>query len=109
MDEVWEVRESMLGRPDLGSCTDAGGLPSEGLLLRESLVELEGEGERAGDRSWERLRSLDLVSLLRSRRKKPVRRPSLRESAIECTSSCLDLGDEEGESLGGWSTPGTER
>ena len=54
MDEECEVRESMLCRPDLGSCTDAGGLPSEGSLLSESLLELDGEGERAGDRSCER-------------------------------------------------------
>lgn len=55
MDEENEVRESTLCRTDLCSCTDAGGLPSEGLLPNESLLELDGEGERAEDRSWEGL------------------------------------------------------
>ena len=53
-DEECDARESMLGRPDLGSCRDLGGLPSEGSLLSESPLELEGEGERVGDCSWGR-------------------------------------------------------
>jgi len=93
IDEACEVRESMLGRVDLGSRTDAGGLPSVGLLLSETPLELEGEGERVGDCSLERPRDLDLVSLSRLRRKKPVKRPSLRESANECMSTLLDLGE----------------
>ena len=47
MDEAWEVRESTLGRPDLCSWTDCGGLPSGGSLLSESLLELVGEGGRS--------------------------------------------------------------
>jgi len=50
-----------------------------------------------------------LAFLSRSRRKKPVKRPSLRDSGIECASSLFDSGEEVGESPGGWSTPGTER
>jgi len=99
----------MLGRVDLDSWTDAGGLPSGGSLLRETLLELDGEGERVGDGSWEISWDLGLLPLSRSRRKKPVKRPSLRESAIEWATSFLGLREGEGGSLAGWSTPGTER
>ena len=107
--EVWEVRESTLRRPGLWPRTDPGGLPSEGSLPSEILLEVDGEGERVGDRSRETLWGFDLASLSRSRRKKPVKRLSLRESATEFVSSCLGLGDGEWESFGGWSAPGTER
>jgi hypothetical protein len=66
----------------------------------------KGNGwDRSRETSW----GLDLAPLSRSRRKKPVKRLSLRESGVECVSSCLGLGDEEWESFGGWSAPGTER
>ena len=82
-DEVWEVRESTLRRPRLWSRTDSGGLPSEGSLPHEILLEVDGEGERVGDRSREISWGFDLAPLSRSRRKKPVKRVSLRESAVE--------------------------
>ena len=44
MAEECEIRESTLGRVDLGSRTDGGGLPSGRSLLREPLLELDGEG-----------------------------------------------------------------
>lgn len=69
--------------------------------MRETLLELDGEGEREEDRSWERP-GFDLGFL--SRRKKPDKRLSL---GGRCASSTLNLG--EGEFLAGWSTPGTER
>ena len=78
-----------------------GGLPSGGALLSETLLELDGERERVEDRSWEGLRDFALLPLLRSRRRKPDNRSSLRESGIECASSLLNFGDEEGESFAG--------
>ena len=52
-EEACEARESTLGRLDFGSFTDDGGLPSGGSLLSEVLLELDGEGVRTEDRSWE--------------------------------------------------------
>ena len=49
--EACEVRESTLRRPGLSSWTGDGGLPSGGSLLSETLLELDGEEEREGDRS----------------------------------------------------------
>jgi hypothetical protein len=92
VEEVLEIRESTLGRPDLGSWV--GGLPSGGSLLSETLLELEGEREREEDLSRE---TSDFGLGFLSRRKKPVKRLSLDEPAGEC------------ESAGGWSTSGTER
>ena len=107
--EMEEVRESTLCCLGLCCWVRAGALPSGGALLRETLLELDGEGERVGDRSWERLGDLGLPFFSRSRRRKPERRSSLRESAIECASSPLGLGEEEGESLAGCSAPGMDR
>lgn len=52
--EVWEVRDSMLRRPDLGSSVGDGGLPSGGSFLSEALLESDGEREREEERSRER-------------------------------------------------------
>jgi hypothetical protein len=109
MAEDCEIRESTLGRADLGSSTDGGGLPSGWSLLKEPLVELDMEVARTGGLSWEGPGDLDLACLSRSRRKNPVKRPSLRDSGIECASSLLDSGEEVGESFGGSSRAGTER
>jgi hypothetical protein len=54
MEEVWEVRESTLGRPDLVPVRMLEGYLPAGSLLSEPLLELDGEGERVGDLSWER-------------------------------------------------------
>lgn len=107
-EDAWEVRESILRLPGLRSWEDDGGLPSGGSLLSETLLEFEGEGEREGDRSRETSWDFDFVSLSRSRRRKPAKRPSLRESASEWASSLLGLEEEE-EFAAGWSPPGTAR
>jgi len=107
MAEECEIRESTLGRADLGSSTDCGGLPSGRSLLKEPLLGWDREEARTGGCSWPG--DFDLACLSRSRRKKPDKRPSLRDSGIECASSLLDSGEEVGESFAGWSTGGTER
>jgi len=104
-----EIRDSTLGRADLGSCTDGGGLTSGRSLLRERLLEPDREGAQTGGCSWEGPGGLDLACLSRSRRIKPDKRPSLRDSGIECASSLFDSGEEVGESFTGWSAAGTER
>lgn len=101
VEERLGVWESRLCRPDLDSWTEVGGLPSGGSLLSEALLELDGEQEREEDRSRE-TSDLGPPSL---RRKKPGRR--LDEPGGECGSSAFGL--REGGSLGGWSTPETER
>jgi len=109
MAEDCEIRESTLGRAGLGSSTDCGGLPSGGSVLKGPPLELDREEARTGGRSWEGPGDLDLAFLSRSRRKKPVKRPSLRDSGTECASSLFDSGEEVGESFAGLSTAGTER
>lgn len=109
MVEEWEVRESTLGRLGLCSCMRAGGLFSGGSLLTETTLELDGEGERVEDRSWEGPGDVDLASLPRLRPRKPDKRSPPCESAIEWASSLLNWGEKEGEPLAWWSTPGMER